>query len=292
MGENTSHNEPRDSATVVMMREADGAPFEIFFVRRHAKSSFMANAHVFPGGRLDEEDCSDVIALHGRGFLPQDLAARLDVEEKTAIGLHVAAIREVFEESGALYATESSGDPIDLASEDGRDRYETYRVMLQDGEVDFEQIVGWEDLCLRFDELTYFARWITPEFESKRYDARFFLAKAPDNQRLIHDDKETTDSAWYSPAQALKAYEAGEIQLAPPTKHILEHLSTFESIDAAIAYFSETEIPTVRPQPESVDGVLTLLFPGDPAYPDQEALGVHGATRYTLQDGKWTAPNG
>jgi 8-oxo-dGTP pyrophosphatase MutT (NUDIX family) len=49
--------EPRQAATVVLLR--DGARgLEVYLVRRHAKSGFMASAYVFPGGAADpgEED--------------------------------------------------------------------------------------------------------------------------------------------------------------------------------------------------------------------------------------------
>lgn len=57
----TAAVEPRPAATVVLFREAAGASgpaLEVYLVRRHARSGFMASAYVFPGGAAEpgEED--------------------------------------------------------------------------------------------------------------------------------------------------------------------------------------------------------------------------------------------
>lgn len=279
---------PRPASSVVLMRECDDHRFEVFFVKRHGKSKFMANAYVFPGGRMDEEDKDAGVALHCRGYLPQDLAARLGTDETDAVGLHIAAFRELFEEAGALLATESDGSTIDLDSPSEEERYDTYREMLQEEEVSFTQIVEWEDLSLRVDELVYFAHWITPEIEKHRYDTRFFLARAPEKQVLVHDDKETTASSWMAPADAIARAQQGEFLLAPPTLHILTDLASYESIDGALAHYRTADIPAVHPH-AVLDGGVTLLLPGDPEYPGEAPVPVPGPTRVVLEDGRWWA---
>ena len=47
---------PRDSATVILLRDRPGGPYEVFLMRRHRKQAFMGGAHVFPGGSLDDDD--------------------------------------------------------------------------------------------------------------------------------------------------------------------------------------------------------------------------------------------
>lgn len=284
---------PKPAATVILVRPAAEAPFEVFLVQRHARSQFMANAFVYPGGRLDEADCDERLALHCRGYVPSALAERLGVDDESlAVGLYIAAVRELFEEAGAFLVTESNGERVDFADSTERERYETYRAMLHEGEVDFAQIIEWEDLCLRVDELVYYAHWVTPEIEPRRYDTRFFLARAPDAQELVHDEHETTASAWLSPADALAAYDAGEFQLAPPTLHTLRDLATFESIDELFAFYAEAAIPTVLPRPKAVNGDFILLLPGDPDYPDPDVAPVRGATRVVMKEGRWWARGG
>lgn len=279
--------EPAPASTIVLMRQKED-DLEIFFVKRHGKARFMANRFVFPGGRMDEEDKETSIGLHCRGYVPQELAERMGVEEEEAVGLHVAGFRELFEEAGALLATESNGDPIDFTSPDELDRYDTYRVTLQEEEVSFNQIIEWEDLTLRMDELLYFAHWITPNVEKHRYDTRFFLARAPAHQTLVHDEVETTDSCWMTPQEAVDGYAAGDLQLAPPTLHILLNLAAYQTVDEVLDHYRGREVPPVEPQPTFEGGTITLLLPGDPEYKGDEAS-VEGPTRIAMQDGKWIA---
>ena len=280
--------DPKQAATVVMMRPCDGVPFEVFLVRRHSKSKFMPDAYVYPGGKMDDEDFEDTMVRHCLGVLGEDAARVFGVSDSKALGLYIAAIREVFEESGALLATENDGAAITYENPDDLDRYETYREALQDEEVSFHQIVGWEDLLLTCDELVYFAHWITPDIEPSRYDTRFFLTRAPVGQQLSHDDKETTDSLWITPRSALARYDGQEFQLAPPTLCTLEMLASFHSIDEALAYYRARTVPTILPHLLSSASNPTLLLPGDPEYPDPVEGDVDKTiTRVFLANGRW-----
>ncbi|HZH06722.1 MAG TPA: NUDIX hydrolase, partial [Lautropia sp.] len=46
---------PRAAASVVMLRDAP-AGMEVLLQKRHASSSVLGGAHVFPGGKLDPAD--------------------------------------------------------------------------------------------------------------------------------------------------------------------------------------------------------------------------------------------
>lgn len=267
-----------DAATVMVLRDgADG--LEVFMVRRHGKSSFMANAWVYPGGRLDDADTDEDVLARIEG------EPRLDLDSKTrAAGLYLAAIRETFEEAGVLLARpRGSSEWVDLLSSP---RFETYRTMLQTGDESLLHVAEQEDLVFPIDELAYFAHWITPTFEPKRFDTFFFLARAPENQAPLHDQRETTDSFWIRPAEALQRFEAGELYLAPPTQRTLERLSVFDSTDAAFAAAEAMTVPCVIPH--LLPGATpVLLLPGDPEFPSDHpdyalATPVEGETRMTL----------
>ena len=72
-------------------------------------------------------------------------------------------------------------------------------------------------MVLALDELVPYAHWITPEGMPKRFDTWFFLAAAPPEQVGAHDGKESTDSIWVSPREALEGGESGRFKLPFPT---------------------------------------------------------------------------
>ncbi|MGB7180663.1 MAG: NUDIX hydrolase [Burkholderiaceae bacterium] len=91
---------PRDAASVVLLREADGG-LEAFLLKRTGSKTIVGDAYVFPGGKLDPEDAhADAISALE---LPGDPVAMLGepaLNEVQAGALFVAACRETFEETG------------------------------------------------------------------------------------------------------------------------------------------------------------------------------------------------
>ena len=247
----------------------------------------MGSVYVYPGGRVDEADLSEDLALHCRGFTHSGLSERMKIGEKEAIGHYIAAIRESFEESGALLATEHDGSPILFEKESEQERYQTYRQLLNEEEISFEEIVGWEELCLRFNQLIYVAHWVTPEMEGRRYDTRFFLAEAPSSQILKHDDWETIDSLWITPEEAIKKQAEGSLPLAPPTLFTLNQLTSFSNIEEAFTCFAEKEVNAVHPDIDFDDDRLILRLPGDPSHPDGPEENWEGPTQIALVEGVW-----
>jgi len=269
---------PKDAATVLLLRgETD---FEIFMVRRGARAQFMANAMVFPGGRLDEADCTDEIAQ--RCALTRSQAADLlgADDSKRALGLLVAAVRETFEEAGVLLARRD-GRLLTLEASADAERFQTHRDNLNAKETTFAAILAAEQLTLAVDAVNYYTRWVTPTVERRRYDARFLITRAPAGQRPLHDAHETTASEWLSPSSALAAYEAREIELAPPTLRILRELAKVSAIESALNLGPPSQ--PIQPQPLVEDGILHLLLPGDPQFdPPGDS-----PNRVTLRDGHW-----
>ena len=78
--------------------------------------AFAADAHVFPGGRVDPGDADP--SLVARSVVsPAAAAVALggDLAPDVALAAHLAAIRELFEEAGVLLA-ETEASPADLAA--------------------------------------------------------------------------------------------------------------------------------------------------------------------------------
>lgn len=89
--------EPRDAATVALVREADGdgPGVEVLLLRRVRAMDFAPGAHVFPGGSVDPGDAgADLGAVSA-----QDLGSVLGVTPDRCRALVGAAVRETFEES-------------------------------------------------------------------------------------------------------------------------------------------------------------------------------------------------
>jgi 8-oxo-dGTP pyrophosphatase MutT (NUDIX family) len=277
--------EPRPAATVVLVR-AGTAGLEVFLLRRHARSGFMANAYVFPGGRLDDADLDSRLLARLEGSSPDELAELMSgvASAERAAGHVVACIRETFEEAGVLLAHN-----VGPGAAHSQASLHPWRQRLNAGEISFVDLVETLDLVLCGGSVSYFDHWITPTAEPKRYDTRFFLAASPEGQAGAHDGHETTDSVWITPSEALSAHDAGEMWLAPPTWCILRELAALSDVDAAVSWASRGAVPTIQPTIGSMDGALVIALPGDPLHEGGGATdgGLH---RVVLHNGRWTMP--
>jgi hypothetical protein len=69
-----------------------------------------------------------------------------------------------------------------------------------------------------------FGRWVTPAGPPRRFDTRFFLIAAAEEQEASEDGSELIASRWMTPSSALAAADAGELLLIFPTRKTLERL--------------------------------------------------------------------
>jgi 8-oxo-dGTP pyrophosphatase MutT (NUDIX family) len=239
----------RPAATVIIVRasaDSGDADFEIFMVRRTSQAAFAGGMYVFPGGRVDPDD-----HLHRYDPLRQgpstDQAAQRDALGAEWRGYWIAGIRESFEEAGLLLAYTSEGSL--LAYDDvNRVRFEAYRRPLHAGEVSLVEICEQEGLKLAVDHIHFVNRFITPPGRARRFDTRFFLAEAPPGQTGAHDAKETVDSTWISPREALAKNDAGDFDLMRVTRMQLEMLSRQESHSNLLRWArSNRTFPIYRP---------------------------------------------
>lgn len=264
----------RDAATVIVLRDGPHG-VESLLLQRHGRSGFAADAWVFPGGVVDGADAAPG-AGRWRGIEPAALAARFQATPERTLALHVAAVRETFEESGLLLASRADGSPVDIEAPS----VAAMRRRLADrddpaGAAEFNAWLADEGLVLELGRLEYWARWITPVWEKRRYDTRFFLARAPEGQVAAFDDVETTGQRWIRAADALAAAERRELHMIYPTIRNLEALAAAcgdaGGIDAAFACAAGMpRIDTVLPHFEQTDdGGFRVLHPGDPDYPTE-----------------------
>ena len=238
----------RPAATVIIAREVPDAPggFEIFMLRRTSGAAFAGGMYVFPGGRVDSDDHLHKYDAHRRG--PSDFQA----PQQAALGAEwrgywVAGIRESFEEAGLLLAYTADGDLLSY-DDSNRARFHDYRGPLHDGTLSLLEICEREDLKLAVDHIHYVNRFVTPVGRPRRFDTRFFLAEAPPGQTGVHDEKETVDSIWISPPDAIERNDAGEFDLMRVTRMQLEMLAEQDSHSALIDWLHGlTDFPMYRP---------------------------------------------
>src|SRR5215510_14181103 len=164
--------------------------------------AFAAGMHVFPGGRVDAGDAATSLA-----------ARSVAVTDDTPAP--VAAIRELWEESGILLA-DSAAPPADVVAA---------RKALVAGTVEFGELAERLDLRLRTDLLKPLSRWVTPPGYPRRFDARFFAAVLPEgaaDASIASDEVVAVD--WFRPSDALDAMADGRIGLWLPTSSTLQQL--------------------------------------------------------------------
>src|SRR5205814_9554319 len=140
-------------------------------------------------------------------------------------------------EAGVLVDRPLTALPAARLADDRRD--------LLAGTTGFADIIRREHLRLALDELAYFAHWVTPEIETRRFDTRFFIARSPEGQTPVHDEGETTHSEWFAPLAAIERCRSGIISLPPPTWTTLSMLSRFESIGELVVWVRWKPFPRV-----------------------------------------------
>jgi 8-oxo-dGTP pyrophosphatase MutT (NUDIX family) len=262
---------PAPAATVVLVRDAaNGA--EVLLVQRNRATAFMGGAFVFPGGRVDPGDSDAGLLVSVLGL--DDAEARLGETGlgDTARALFVAAIRETIEEAGVLLANASA------------DAARAMREAMKS--TTFATEVMARRLTLDATRLVPLSRWVTPAVERKRFDARFFLARAHASEIATHDAHETVASRWFRPADAIASHLAGEIDLPPPTLRTLEGLAEHASADAMLDDARARTPPLVRPVFRDLSGTWILALPGDAEHPEKTPI-IHGTTRFICRDARW-----
>lgn len=249
----------RDAATVVLLRPAtEASGVEAYLLRRHSAMPFAAGMVAFPGGTVDPRDRDRQVGWAGP--TAAEWAERFDCGEGRARALVCAAIRETFEESGVLLAGDDSGSVVAGTTDAA---WESDRAALVDRSLAFTEFLNRRGLVARTDLLAYWAHWITPEFEARRYDTRFFVAVMPAGQVARDVSGEADAAAWTTPRDALARVDEGAAQMLPPTRATLAELATVPSPLAAIEQAAHRSIRAVMPRVVWVDGAARLVVDAD-----------------------------
>jgi 8-oxo-dGTP pyrophosphatase MutT (NUDIX family) len=195
---------PKDAATLILIDRSGSVP-KVLLGKRHRGHAFMPSKFVFPGGRVEPHDRHVPVVGRLDPAIETKLMRHVSRPSRDkARALAVAAIREVFEETGLLVGRKVDGAPASVPA---------------DGPVDpFAAAGARPDLS----ELHLIARAITPPGRPRRFDTRFFAADA---QLIVHKvegvvgpDAELVELTW------LPVEEARELDIPPVTKRVLTEL--------------------------------------------------------------------
>ena len=225
-------------------------------VRRHEESSF-GDAHAFPGGVVDPEDHE--VHDYCQGLKDEQANARLGVQSG-GLSYYSAAIREVFEETGVLFADYSNLDENLVSVRNG----------LNDRSMNWAEFVNQNELSLHCGQFFYCSHWITPEKMAKRYSTRFFLAELPEGQIAEHCGGELTDSCWATASDTLAAFRRGDLKLHFPTIKTLESVARHDSMAELVDWARscvEWGITSMVPMVIKRNGKNEIVLPGDKDYP-------------------------
>jgi 8-oxo-dGTP pyrophosphatase MutT (NUDIX family) len=218
------------AASVLLLRESPGGA-EVLMLRRHAKSSFVPNAWVFPGGVTD----------------PIDRELALELSDGSLLNtMRLTAVRELFEEAGIWL-----GPPLAEAT--------AKRARLLAGSLSFRQLL--EESPVSLDQLVWTSRWITPLGIPKRFDTYFFLAEAAPDAVATAEEVEAVEVLWITPAMALARHTSKELQMVFPTVKNLEAVEGFPSIAALLRSRHGVEVPAIQPVLIVEGGEKKLVLP-------------------------------
>jgi len=237
--------EPKHASTVVLLREGDGAPggLEVYLLRRHVDMAFAAGMCVFPGGGVDKRDFDADIGWAGP--TPGEWARLLDTDEAFARALVCAAVRETFEESGVLLAGPTDGSVVDDTTGDD---WEHDRRRLEAREVSFTDFLERRGLVLRTDLMRLWGSWVTPEFEPRRFHARFFVAELPAGQVTRDVSTESEEVVWLPIRDAIRAVDDRQMLMLPPTYCTCLEMYDFARPADALAAAEGRDLSSVQPE--------------------------------------------
>lgn len=246
------------ASTVVLLRDGpDG--LEAYLQRRHRGMAFAAGVYAFPGGRIDGVDAEFPDALWS-GPDPKVFAGVFAASARQARAHVVGVVRELFEETDVLLARPGrAGAPAWPTDSDRRAL--THGATLAD-------LLAVDNLVLDAAALIPWARWVTPRFEKRRFDAWFFVAALPDGQEPRVTTDEAHDDIWIRPSAALALLTGGEMAMLPPTWWTLRQLAEHAKVSDATAQPPPMVRFTVGWTTDGGDAVMVM--PDHPAYPGDD----------------------
>ncbi|KAH8273717.1 hypothetical protein KR018_010731 [Drosophila ironensis] len=302
----------RSSSSLILLAK-DQAPkpqafdYSALLLTRTAKSSFMPESSVFPGGVCDATDSSPAWLDHfQRGgisatklknlsqvngprpeiFQPQSDDKAID----PALSLRLTAIRETFEELGVLLCRDSKS----LASTSGYGKFYEQFDRTHWQHVVHNDASKFLELCQQLEvlpdvwSLHEWSTWRTPSTFKKRFETAFFLSALEDQPSVHMEPNEVKDCAWRSPLDYLKACLRKELWLPPPQFYELSRFLNFQCLDNLRKFAEERAVKgteLIHPVMYKCKNGSVHLLPGDGAYPsDPDASNEKIETGWSVEE--------
>uniref|UniRef100_A0A182MSR0 Nudix hydrolase domain-containing protein n=1 Tax=Anopheles culicifacies TaxID=139723 RepID=A0A182MSR0_9DIPT len=302
----------RESASLIILAR-DGSKFsaqktncnyKVLVFKRPARTSFMPNAVVFPGGAFDKQDWAPewnsllpaartqpLTQVSGpRSFIFEaDDQKQLDRN----ISLRLCAIRETFEELGILLAKrlEDSNQPgYGTVAKCNSSDVVSWQKGVHDGQEQFRELCDRMMIVPDVLNLYEWSTWITPTIlHKKRFETAFFLIALDALPEVQPESTEVQQYFWDTPTNLLEAHKAERIWLTPPQAYELKRLSYLNDIAQVVSFakatrFGKGTTPLCPVAFTASDGIV-LALPGDSLYPaNYDYVTEHGnANEYVHQ---------
>ncbi|MEL7157067.1 MAG: NUDIX domain-containing protein [Actinomycetota bacterium] len=247
----------RPAATVMLLD--DRPDLQVLMLRRTAKLVFAPDNWVFPGGRVDPGDHIDDFDQLCVGLSDASASEIIGVE-RGGLAWWLAACRETLEEAGLLLAAGDLPASVDVAG---------LRDQVRADENVFVDLLLEHDLAVDVTAIEQVGRFVTPVGSPRRFDAHFFVAKAPIDQEAAHDDGEIVHLDWMAPADALERWQRGELTMMTPTVRMLACLDRFGTAEEVMT-MARKRLPYNRVKVADPDGDYRVVLPGEDGYETAE----------------------
>lgn len=240
----TGFNGGRMAATVLLLRDGpDG--LEVWVQERVSTMRNYPGHAVFPGGGVDPRDfpprswdSGDLWA--GKSVVA--MARRMGVTKYKAHALVFAAARELFEESGTLFAIRDDGTISNAR------RYHRERRLLESHTISFTEFLSNNGMRVDADMLLPWTRWVG-QSKNHWFDTFFFVGLLPSGQEPDGDTHEADDAGWFSPQLILEGWRAGLVRLVVPTWAQMQRLCKYSTVQEVLDDASSSDLRPVIGDP-------------------------------------------
>ncbi|CAJ0603551.1 unnamed protein product [Cylicocyclus nassatus] len=220
------------ASSIIVVSSTTG---RVLVMRRGPTAKFMPNAVVFPGG------------------------VAITADEKMGPPTKVAALRELFEETGLLIgqneSASTSSELQDLQLKT-RDNPKLFKLACPDPPVN--DLIEWNT-------------WLTPSSYKQRFMTSFFLVRVNGEPDIRICEKEMSHYSWSDPKDCLLKGSTGEVILPPPQVYELSRIA--QTPTEKLHLFGNTThifCPQTITWPDGKK--ITNVLPGDHLYIENDCF--------------------